>query len=394
MIMRPLSIKRPNGKVALPMSTSTADYVPQADDIWQAIPPRDAGFDADGLAQAIAYANAHECTWPRSMYLASGEFVGTAYVEEKPPFNEVIGEVRPRGGVNGLILRGGRIVAEWGDTRRVDMTFSVAKSYIALVAGIAFDRGLISPDDRVAADQFDDGFVSPHNSTITWRHLLQQTSEWQGTLWGKPDSVDHNRQAGLTHDNRAKGTLRALRPPGTHFEYNDVRVNRLSLSLMRLLRRPLPEVLREAIMAPIGASHSWEWRGYRNSTIEIDGKPMESVSGGGHWGGGLFVSSRDHARVGQLVLRDGSWHGRQLVSAQWLRELATPSAANPNYGFLWWLNTGRKLVPSASESSIFAMGGGQNVIWIDRTRDLVVVVRWLVREHLDGMVSRIVASLR
>ena len=85
------------------------------------------------------------------MYLDSGEYVGTAYVQEKPPYNEVIGEVRPRGGVNGLILRGGRIVAEWGDTRRADMTFSCAKSYIALVAGLAFDRGLIrSVDDRVA----------------------------------------------------------------------------------------------------------------------------------------------------------------------------------------------------------------------------------------------------
>ena len=60
------------------------------------------------------------------------------------PTTTVIGEVRPRGGVNGLILRGGRIVAEWGDTRRTDMTFSCAKSYIALVAGLAFDRGLIS----------------------------------------------------------------------------------------------------------------------------------------------------------------------------------------------------------------------------------------------------------
>lgn len=380
--------------VAAPVKASTVDYVPPAGDTWQTVVPRDAGFDADGLAEAIAYANSHECGWPRGMYMENGEYVGTAYVQEKPPYNEVIGEVRPRGGVNGLILRGGRIVAEWGDTRRTDMTFSCAKSYIALVAGLAFDRGLIrSVDDRVADAVPDDGFESRHNSAITWRHLLQQTSEWQGTLWSKPDSVDHNRQAGLTHDNAQKGTLRELQQPGTRFEYNDVRVNRLSLSLTRLLRRPLPEALRESIMEPVGASNTWEWRGYRNSTIEIDGKPMESVSGGGHWGGGLFISSRDHARVGQLMLRRGSWNGRQLVSERWLRELATPSAANPSYGYLWWLNTGRKLVPSAPDTSIFAMGGGQNVIWVDDTRDLVVVVRWLVREHLDGMISRVIASL-
>ncbi len=375
------------------MYAGTLDYFPAAGEAWQTVAPRDAGFDPDGLAAAIAYADAHECTWPRSMYLDSGEYVGTAYVEEKPPYNEVIGEVRPRGGVNGMILRAGRIVAEWGDTRRADMTFSVAKSYIALVAGIAFDRGLIRSVDEPVADMPDDGFESAHNRAITWRHLLQQTSEWQGTLWGKPDGVDHNRQAGLTHDNSRKGTLRELQRPGTRFEYNDVRVNRLAVSLTRLLRRPLPEVLREAVMVPIGASDTWEWRGYRNSAVEIDGRRMESVSGGGHWGGGLFIASRDHARVGQLMLRGGVWNGRRLLSDAWLRDLATPCAANPSYGYLWWLNTGRKLVPSAPETSIFAMGGGQNVIWVDATRDLVVVVRWLARENLDGFVARLNDSL-
>jgi CubicO group peptidase (beta-lactamase class C family) len=379
--------------VAVSAKASVAEYVPPAGDAWQTVAPREAGFDPSRLAEAIAYASAHECTWPHSMYLDNGEYVGTAYVQEKPPYNTVIGEVRPRGGVNGLILHGGRIVAEWGDTRRADMTFSCAKSYIALIAGLAFDRGLISLDDRVADTVPDDGFASEHNRAITWRQLLQQTSEWQGTLWSKPDSVDHNRQVGLGNDNSRKGTVRALERPGTRFEYNDVRVNRLSLSLMRLLRRPLPEVLREAVMDPIGASDSWEWRGYRNSTIEIDGMPMESVSGGGHWGGGLFISSRDHARVGQLVLRRGSWGGRQIISEEWLRELATPSAANPGYGFLWWLNTGRKLAPSAPESSVFALGGGQNAIWIDDTRDIVMVVRWLQREHFDGVIGQVVASL-
>ena len=389
-MMCPLSIEQ--GRVMV--AAATIEYFPGADDAWQTVAPRDAGFDAGKFADAIGYANAHECDWPHSMYLDSGEYVGTAYVQEKPPYNTVIGEVRPRGGVNGMILRGGRIVAEWGDTRRTDMTFSCAKSYIALVAGLAFDRGLISLDQRVADTVPDDGFVSSHNEAITWRHLLQQTSEWQGVLWDKPDSVDHNRQVGLGNDNSRKGTVRALERPGTRFEYNDVRVNRLALSLLRLLRRPLPEVLREGIMDPIGASDTLAWRGYRNSTVAIDGTPMESVSGGGHWGGGLFISSRDHARVGQLMLRRGAWNGRQLVSERWLRELAAPSVTNPGYGFLWWLNTGGKLAPSAPESSIFALGGGQNAIWIDAEHDLVLVVRWLQREHFDGVIARVLASLK
>jgi CubicO group peptidase (beta-lactamase class C family) len=377
------------------MNASTMPYFPGHDDDWAAVTPDAAGFDAAKLAEAVVYSKAHECDWPHSMYLPNGEYVGTAYVEEKPPFNAVIGPVRPRGPTNGLILRGGRIVTEWGDTRRADTTFSAAKSYLAIVAGIAFDRGLIrSVDDRIADTVPDDGFASEHNRAITWRHMLTQTSEWQGTLWDKPDSVDHNRQAGLTHDNSGKGTVRELQRPGTRFEYNDVRVNRLSLSLLRLLRKPLPDVLRESIMTPIGASDTWEWHGYRNSTVEIDGKPMESVSGGGHWGGGLFISSRDHARVGLLMLNNGVWNGRRLLSEAWLSQLATPDAANPTYGFLWWLNTDRKLAPSAPASSIFALGGGQNVIWVDREHDLVLVVRWLVREHLDGMIAHVLAGLK
>lgn len=381
--------------VATAMDTRTTPYFPPAGEAWQTVAPREAGFDPGKLAEAIAFATAHECNWPYSMYLDNGEYVGTSYVQEKPPYNEVIGKVRPRGKLNGLILRGGRIVAEWGDTRRADMTFSCAKSYIALTAGIAFDRGLLrSVDDRVADSVPDDGFESPHNREITWRHLLQQTSEWQGTLWSKPDTVDHNRQVGLGNDNSRKGEVRALEPPGTRYEYNDVRVNRLALSLMRLLRKPLPEVLRESVMGPIGASDTWAWRGYRNSSIEIDGRAMESVSGGGHWGGGLFVSTRDHARVGHLMLNGGAWNGRELISQRWLREAATPSARNPNYGFLWWLNTGRTLVPSAPASSIFAMGGGQSSIWVDPANDLVVVIRWIAREDFDGFVSRVLESCR
>jgi len=391
-MMQSLSVEQGSIMVAVP-KVSAGHYFPAAGDAWQSVAPRAAGLDPGKLADAVRYANAHECTWPHSMYLDSGEYVGTAYVEEKPPYNTVIGEVRPRGGVNGLIVRAGRIAAEWGDTQRTDMTFSIAKSYLALTAGIAFDRGLLRLDDRIADIVPDEGFASEHNAAITWRHLLQQTSEWQGTLWDKPDSVDHNRQAGLTHDNRQKGTVRTLQRPGTRFEYNDVRVNRLSLSLLRLLRQPLPQVLRETVMAPIGASESWSWRGYRNSTVAIDGARIESVSGGGHWGGGLFIGSRDHARVGYLMLRGGAWNGRQLISAEWLRELATPSPANPNYGLLWWLNTDRKLVPSAPATSIFALGGGQNVIWVDETHDLVVVVRWLQRDHLDGFASRVLGSV-
>ncbi len=232
---------------------------------------------AEGLAAAIAYHRAHETSWRRDFLTESGRYIG---VNDEPPApGDVLGPVRPRGGPNGVILRGGSLVAEWGDTHRADMTFSVAKSYLAALAGLALMRGLVKDlDDPVRPYALDDGFDSPQNRAITWRHLLQQTSEWQGTLWSKPDSIDHNRDVGKSELGYAeKGRPRPPRPPGTLWEYNDVRVNRLALSLLQVFRRPLPDVLHEAVMEPLGASSSWEWQPYGNSWVEMDGVRMPSV---------------------------------------------------------------------------------------------------------------------
>jgi CubicO group peptidase (beta-lactamase class C family) len=342
---------------------------------------------------AIEYHRAHETPWRPDFLTPAGRYIGVA--DEPPALDDVLGPVRPRGGPNGLIIRRGEIVAEWGDTARADMTFSVAKSYLAVLAGLALARRLIRDiDDPVRDYALDDGFESAQNRSITWRHLLQQTSEWQGTLWGKADTIDHNRDVGKSQlAGSDKGTPRAMRPPGTLWEYNDVRVNRLSLSLLQVFRRPLPDVLRDEVMAPIGASTEWQWQPYASAWIEIDGVRMPSAPGGSHWGGGLWMSTRDHARFGRLVAQDGRWDGRQIVPASWIAELRRPCPINPSYGLLWWLNTERALWPSAPESSYAAVGAGSNLIWVDPSRDLVVVVRWIEKTAVDGFLERVVAGM-
>jgi CubicO group peptidase (beta-lactamase class C family) len=373
-------------------------YVP-APGKWETRPPAALGLRLEALQDAIDYHRAHESQWPRDFVTKSGRYIGVA---DEPADSHVLGPVHPRKDVNGLIIRGGYIAAEWGETDRVDMSFSVAKSYLALLAGVAVARGLIrSLDDTVSGYRLDDAFDSPHNRTITWRHLLDQTSEWQGTLWSKPDTIDHNRDLRQSDLGRltdvvptTKGTVRALRPPGTYWEYNDVRVNRLSLCLLQLFREPLADVLRQAVMAPIGASDEWAWQSYRNSWMEIGGRRLPSVPGGSHWGGGLWMSSLDHARMALLVLRQGLWDARRVLDAGWLAELRRPCPVNPQYGLLWWLNTGRQMVPAAPESCVAARGAGANVIWIDREHDLVAVVRWIDRASLPGFLDLVTASVR
>src|SRR6202022_4424599 len=196
---------------------------------WRRAAPGETGLDHAALTAGAAFAAENETPWARDL----SPVIGQGFFE-KPPWNEIIGEVAPRGAPNGLILHRGLIVAEWGDTARVDMTFSVAKSYLSLLAGVAHERGLL-PDvhEKVGQRVDDGGFASPHNSAITWHHFLQQTSEWEGEMWDKPDIIDRNRDL-MLEGHGPKGEARKLQAPGGFWEYNDIRVNRFSLALLRL----------------------------------------------------------------------------------------------------------------------------------------------------------------
>lgn len=366
-------------------------YVPETEPGWADIAAAQAGFDPAGLDAVQAFALANESPMDRDIAKA----LDGGHFSEAGPDGAIIGPTRPRGDPSGLIVRHGRIAAAWGPTGAPDMTFSVTKSYLAICAGLAVDDGLIPDIDAPAHDLVPDLFEASQNRSVTWRHLLQQTSEWEGSLWDKADRIDRNRQLNTPPGAPSlKGTHRDLQPPGAFWEYNDIRVNVLSYALMRVFRRPLPEVLAERIMRPIGASEDWSWHGYENSWIDLEGRRMQSVSGGAHWGGGLMISARDHARVGLLMARGGQWGSRRLLSDDWIAACTTPCALNPQYGFLWWLNSDRGYSPSAPESSFFALGVGRNVIWIDPPRDLVVVVRWLANDALDGFVAAVMAALR
>jgi CubicO group peptidase (beta-lactamase class C family) len=353
-------------------------YTP-ARDHWETRTPAEVGMDAALLNQAIEYAKTRDTNWGKTDYMA----------DQVRTFGRRLGRVPPsHGPTNGVILRHGYIVAEFGDTSVVEPTYSVAKSYLSTVLGLTIDRGMIrSIKDPVGEYIKDGGYDSPHNARITWEDHARQASEWEGTMFGKPSTF-----IGAEEFGNGEMKPRDIRDPGTHYEYNDVRVNRLSLSLLKLWKRPLPDVLKTEIMDPIGASDTWRWLGYDNADVEVDGKTMRSVPGGTRWGAGLWMSSRDHARFGLLMSRMGNWAGRQLVSASWIKQATSQGGpANSNdYGYLWWLNTkgGNKGVPT---SSYQAQGNGSNTIFIDPEHDLVIVWRW----HSGGdFFARVVASIK
>lgn len=316
---------------------------------------------------AVSFAQHNENKYDRDTRIATLK----AYANE-PDF-KIIGPTRERGGPAGLIIKNGYIVAQWGDINRADMTNSVTKSFLSTVAGLAVDEHLVkSVADKVNTYVWDGTFAGEHNAKITWDNLLTQSSDWSGTLFDLQDWADRPPKEGTIDDWKN----RKLNEPGTFFKYNDVRVNVLAYSLLQVWRRPLPMVLKEKIMDPIGASTTWRWYGYDNSFVNIDGLMMQSVSGGGHHGGGMFISAADQARFGLLFLRHGKWKNNQLISEKWVKAAHQPSAANNDYGYMWWINTSKKWKDVAPDV-YYANGAGGNYIVVDDAHDLVVVARWM-----------------
>ncbi len=366
--------------LAAGQGAQTATYFPPAG-AWDRQAPAALGLDKAKLDDAIAFAVAHEATSDKDLAKSTVQ-----QFSNEAPYNTLIGPTQVRAAANGVIIRHGHVAAAWGDVDRADMTFSVTKTFLSTVVGLAYDRGLIKDvTDRVATympagvDLFD----APHNAPITWEHLLRQSSDWSGTLWGKPDWADRPPR-GQTPEQWQK---REMHDPGTFYKYNDTRVNVLALSALYVLKQPLPSVLKTSVMDPIGASNSWHWEGYENSWLEIDGKRMQSVTGGGHFGGGMFINAWDMARFGYLFLNDGTWNGKTLVSKKWIAMAKSPGPANAGYGFCnWFLNNPAKRpdgtdgtlpLPATPRNSITFQGNGINMIYLDWEHDLVVVVRWI-----------------
>lgn len=390
--------------LATPLLAQNTYFPPRGD--WERRTPAEMGFDAGRLREAIDFSIASESTAPRD--LEEGHQLSWGWEPNDAP----LGPFRTRGPQSGLIIKDGYIIAEWGDINRVDMTFSVAKSFLSSTVGLAYDAGLIgSVDDKVRGyfapivlpvgdgepGDEEDGignpntrvlFDSDHNRKITWDHLLRQTSDWEGTLWGKQDWADRPPDDVIGNRDRVHNE------PGTSYKYNDTRVNLLALAALQVWRRPLPQVLRVRLMDPIGASRTWRWLGYKNSRVEIDGQIMTSVSGGGHWGGGMQISALDQARFGYLTLNKGRWADRQILSEEWLGMAQTPTPVQKGYGFMnFFLNTDQEMVPAAPESAYMHRGAGTNMVYVDRENNLIVVSRWIDGSAMAEFLEKVLAAV-
>ncbi|WP_291966722.1 serine hydrolase domain-containing protein [Maribacter sp.] len=359
-------------------------YFPERNVDWEVKSPENFKINSANLKEAVNFAEANEYSGSRDLRIAIVKGF------EKEPFHKILGPTKKRGGPAGMILKKGYVVAQWGNTKRVDMTFSVTKSFLSTMAGLAEDEGIITNTKNLVGEYIWDGtFDGAHNSKITWEHLLQQNSAWSGELWGGKDWADRPPSNGDIDDWK----LAIPKEPGTVMEYNDVRVNVLAYSLTHVWRKPMPLVLKEKIMDKIGASSTWRWFGYDNAWTEIDGLQMKSVTGGGHSGAGIFISTQDMARFGMLFLNNGKWKNERLISEGWIKKATTPSIPNANYGYMWWLNKkGARHWEGLSENIFYAAGFGGNFIIVDKENDVVVVTRWLEPSKVGEFMTKVNAA--
>ncbi|MFT6797010.1 MAG: CubicO group peptidase (beta-lactamase class C family) [Maribacter sp.] len=360
-------------------------YFPERNAVWEEKSAKDFSIDSSRLLEAVSFAESNEYLGSRDLRIAILKGF------EREPFHQIMGPTKKRGGPAGMILKNGYVIAQWGDTKRVDMTFSVTKSFLSTMAGLAVDEGLIvNTKDKVSQYIWDGTFGGNHNSKISWEHLLQQNSAWSGTIWGGNDWADRPPKEGDIDDWK----FEKPKEPGTFMEYNDIRVNVMAYALTHVWRKSMPLVLKERVMDRIGASTTWRWYGYDHAWTEIDGLEIKSVTGGGHSGAGLFINTEDMARFGLLFLNKGTWRQDRLISENWIKKAIAPSNPNINYGYMWWLNKkGDRHWEGLSEDIYYAAGFGGNFIVIDKENDMVVVTRWLEPSKISEFMTKVNAAL-
>lgn len=260
-----------------------------------------------------------------------------------------------------LVVKDGRLVFErYGaglDRDHNYELYSVTKTITALTFGAVAADGAISERDTVAPwiarARPDLAASAADKSGITLGHLMAMSS---GLLYRQVEGSDPLYFQAPDRLAVALGTQPRI-PPHTRFEYTDANPVLVGAALSAAARRPEQQVAEERLFRPLGM------RNYRWTGADAHG----AVSGG--WG--LRLRAIDMARLGQLMLDDGRWQGRQLVPAAWIRRMSnpTPDGTAQDYGYYCWINH-----VVESEREFGAMGfKGQFITVLPQQRAVVVM---------------------
>lgn len=271
-----------------------------------------------------------------------------------------------------LIVHGGELVFEryfngFGPAD-ANGVHSLSKSVLSVLTGIAIDQGLLTLDTRV--DELLPADLVGEHGDLTVRNLVTMSG---GVEVPDPEAAYEWEPGDTTPFVQAVLEWPSVAEPGTEFSYSTGLTMVLAAVLTEAAGMPLCDFAAQNLFGPLG--------------IDIDHWHIEI---GGYFAGGdsLFLTPRDIARFGQLVLDDGAYHGDQLVSTAWLADSLSPvwdlgCRARPptpeRYGYLWWN------YEIGGHDVWLASGSGSNDLAIIEDLDLVVVITHDTSDATSGM---------
>lgn len=265
-----------------------------------------------------------------------------------------------------LVVKDGRLVFEryeQGVTRDHNFElYSITKNVTALAAGALVDEGKTKLDEKIAPvlarvrPDLKDALAD--KSSVELRHVLSMSTGLHYDFKPTDDPIYYGAPDRL----KLAATTTVERPPGQAFDYTDVNPILASAVLGADAGMPLQDYAERKLFRPMDMNHvSWE---------RADDRGLVSS------GWGLRMRAVDMAKLGMLVLQDGRWNGRQIVSQAWVRAMTAPSSA-PWYGFYWWIHD---IV--ATEPELHAMGFKGQFIVVLPERNAVVVMTSML--PIDG----------
>ena len=305
---------------------------------------------------------------------------------------DAVGEIGGRQGL--VIVRDGVIVYEdyWTNAYHQatpvwrNVSFSAAKSFASALIGVAVENGLLSIEELASK------YHSPDESGLrpgtTIEHLLTMSSG--GTLVIKPST----RRPGRKTDNQPRGEgidyLRVIKPevgtpegygttlaPGELFFYDGEPADHLANVIAGSTNMRSRAYAWQALLEPMGIEN------FNYQPEGIDSQDNTRMSGS------VELSVRDLARLGQLWLNEGRWDGKQLVNAEFVRQSITPSVTNPDYGYLWWLNTTKQRIPEAPSNLYYASGAFGQTAYVLPEHNIVVATMGFTPDRPPGITRAI-----
>lgn len=267
-----------------------------------------------------------------------------------------------------IVIRNNEIIHEkyWKDHNSSSLmnSFSMAKGILSLLVGCAIDDGYLQSEHQLLSSIFPSYKNNKYGKHITLYHLMtmQAGLDWKEE-YHHPFS-ENSKQYFVEDLAQQAFETECKEMPGQHYEYQSVAAQLLGLALRKTTQKDLATYLSEKIWKPLGMESPAKW--------SIDKKGVEKAFCCIH------ARSRDFAKIGQLVMQNGSWKGKQIISEEYCKRMLTPTKINDAFGFTIWADDEDSL-----QYRFFYGFLGQFIIMIPEKQMVIVKTGFYNRLEVD-----------